>query len=146
MRKNLLWKAGVLIFINSCSGIPYWVKGPLSFEKGGYMYAVGYHPPTLFPADAIKFAQTNAKSELAKIAGVRIVEIIRDAISKEGGTISDSLEKEIVITVENEIEGLEPQDCWIDKEGKVREKGGAFCIVRIEKSKLFNKVKEEIHK
>ena len=132
--------------INGCSGVPYWVKGPYSFEKGGYIYAVGYHPPTFNPEDARKYAERNAKSELAKIAGVRIEEITKDIISKMGVSTSEFLLKETILEVNNEIEGIEPQYCWIDMEGKVRQKGGAFCLVRIEKSRLFKKVEEKINK
>jgi hypothetical protein len=122
------------------------VKGPLFFEKGGYVYSVGYWPPTFSSEDAIKYATAQACREIANVGGVKVIQKYRDLIIANKSNTEHYNDDQTIIE-ENlysnkKISGLEPCAVWLDKEGEIRgQKGGAFVLVRIKEDMLNQIIK-----
>lgn len=147
MRRNRIFFMSLLSFcISGCASIPKWVQGPLSYEKGVYIYVVGYSPPTFFQHDAEKYAQDNALYELAKILKVEIKQTVIDIMTSQGKKVSsdDSLLSISEQTVNEALSQCEPISVWYDKDGKIKEKGSAFSLMRMKREILNDKLKEKI--
>ncbi|MCD6413373.1 MAG: LPP20 family lipoprotein [Elusimicrobia bacterium] len=136
----------VALLLSSCATIPGWVKGPLSYEKRGYIYALGYCAPTHDRKDAEAYAKDNAVLELAKVLKVKVKQTVLDRIEKTGRT--GRSEEHFVITteqvVDNIITNAEPVSVWYDEKGKKGEKGSAFALYRIKKSLVNETAAEEV--
>jgi len=126
----------VILILSACATIPIWVKGPLSYEKNGYIYVVGYSSPTYDRKDAEIYAKENAIVELAKIIKVRIRHTVINRMKKTGR--SAHTEEHFVSTTEQELDNIlinaEPVAVWYDNTGKKGEAGSAFALYRIKKS------------
>ena len=130
--------AAATLLLTSCATIPGWVKGPLSYEKKGYFYALGYCAPTHERKSAEDYAKQQAILELAKVVGVQVKQTTLDSFSSSG-RISGSEESFVSATeqtVDNVITNAEPVDVWYDAKGRRGDKGSAFALYRIKKSAI----------